>query len=171
MAHYFLIPQELEYDLLPSPHLSIATMLEFPLPLQSTRAITGFQPAKFFNKNPPDINDRDLRIRLPRLPIPDAKTIHKLLAGSRQRFLDGFRSVLYSHVGGTASHYPLRILTYWESVSALKGDVWANFRKSRDWVTARRKLPPQIAVKRARFAGLGGALSFRLIWAAFFIEF
>ncbi|KAJ6456514.1 hypothetical protein C8R45DRAFT_580223, partial [Mycena sanguinolenta] len=81
-------------------------------------------------------------IRLPRLPIPDAKTIHKLLAGSRQRFLDGFRSVVYSHVGGTASHYPLWILTYWESVSELKGDAWANLRQSRDWVNRQKKIIP-----------------------------
>ncbi|KAJ6496367.1 hypothetical protein C8R45DRAFT_926876 [Mycena sanguinolenta] len=87
VAAFFLIPQELESDLLPSPYLSMAKMLEFPLPLQSAGImITGFQPAQFFSKDLPDLNDSDLRIRLPRLPIPDAKTIHKLLAGSRQRF-------------------------------------------------------------------------------------
>ncbi|KAJ7894630.1 hypothetical protein B0H14DRAFT_3426658 [Mycena olivaceomarginata] len=71
-AEFFLIPQELEHDLLPSPYLPIAKMLEFPLPLQNT-AITGFQPAQFFSKALPDIADRDLLIRARRLPIPDAK--------------------------------------------------------------------------------------------------
>ncbi|KAJ6458295.1 hypothetical protein C8R45DRAFT_1110204 [Mycena sanguinolenta] len=35
VADYILIPQELEFDLLPSPYLSIANMLEFSLPIQS----------------------------------------------------------------------------------------------------------------------------------------
>ena len=36
VADYFLILQELELDLLPSPYLLIAKMLEFSLPLQSS---------------------------------------------------------------------------------------------------------------------------------------
>ncbi|KAJ6447790.1 hypothetical protein C8R45DRAFT_948358 [Mycena sanguinolenta] len=59
VAVSFLIPQELEYDLLPSPYLSIAKMLEFPLPLQSS-AIIGCQPTQFFSKELPD---REMRRR------------------------------------------------------------------------------------------------------------
>ncbi|KAJ7895546.1 hypothetical protein B0H14DRAFT_2333803, partial [Mycena olivaceomarginata] len=147
-AEFFLIPQELEHDLLPSPYLPIAKMLEFPLPLQNT-AITGFQPAQFFSKALPDIADRDLLIRARRLPIPDAKTIHKLLESSRQRWLDGFRSVIYSHVGGAATHFPLWILTYWESVSTLKRDAWGKLRKSQEWVNRQKKITP---VNRSRAA-------------------
>ncbi|KAF8190226.1 hypothetical protein K438DRAFT_2141717 [Mycena galopus ATCC 62051] len=179
VAEYFLIPQELEFDLLPSPHLSIARMLDFPLPLQSS-AMTGSQPAQFFSKELPDISDRDLQIRLPRLSIPDAKTIRKLLAGSRQRFVDGFRSVLYSHVGSTASHYLLWILTYWEAVSELKGDAWANFRKSQEWLNRQKKIAPanraraalaeDAAVKLAmlpwgvRKRGLSDSEPFHMLW-------
>ncbi|KAJ6484820.1 hypothetical protein C8R45DRAFT_931258 [Mycena sanguinolenta] len=59
--------EELEFDLLPSPYLSIAKMLlvEFSLPLQNS-AITGFLPAQFFSKELPDLTDSDLRICLPR---------------------------------------------------------------------------------------------------------
>jgi hypothetical protein len=35
-AQWFLIPQELKHDIFPSPFLSIAELLEFPLPLEST---------------------------------------------------------------------------------------------------------------------------------------
>ncbi|KAJ6474184.1 hypothetical protein C8R45DRAFT_1103172 [Mycena sanguinolenta] len=38
VADSFLIPQELEFDLLPSPYLSIAKMLEFSLPVQPSLA-------------------------------------------------------------------------------------------------------------------------------------
>jgi hypothetical protein len=34
-AQWFLIPQVLEHDILPSPFLPIAKFLEFPLPLES----------------------------------------------------------------------------------------------------------------------------------------
>jgi hypothetical protein len=53
-AEYFTIPQELEFELLPSMHLSIAKMLDFPLPLQNN-IITATQPAQFFSINRPDI--------------------------------------------------------------------------------------------------------------------
>ncbi|KAJ7862112.1 hypothetical protein B0H14DRAFT_3614416 [Mycena olivaceomarginata] len=53
-VEYFTIPQELEFELLPSPHLSIAKMLDFPLPLQNN-IITATQPAQFFSINRPDI--------------------------------------------------------------------------------------------------------------------
>jgi hypothetical protein len=49
-VEYFTIPQELEFELLPSPHLSIAKMLDFPLPLQNN-IITATQPAQFFSIN------------------------------------------------------------------------------------------------------------------------
>ncbi|KAJ7722719.1 hypothetical protein B0H16DRAFT_1699232 [Mycena metata] len=58
-SKFFAIPQELENDLLPPPSLSIAKMLEFPLPLQSTTG-TATQPAQFFSEDVPDIDDSDL---------------------------------------------------------------------------------------------------------------
>ncbi|KAJ6467347.1 hypothetical protein C8R45DRAFT_1019829 [Mycena sanguinolenta] len=124
MAEYFLIPQELEYNLLPSPYLSMAKMIESPLPLQST-AITSFQ-----------------LVRAQLLAIPDAKTIYKLLECSRRRVLDGFRSVIYSHVGGAITHFPLKILAYWDAVSTLKRDAWARRRKSQQWVNSQKKSHP-----------------------------
>ncbi|KAJ7843927.1 hypothetical protein B0H14DRAFT_2585508 [Mycena olivaceomarginata] len=53
-AESFTIPQELEFELLPSPHLSMAKMLDFPLPLQNN-IITATQPAQFFSINRPDV--------------------------------------------------------------------------------------------------------------------
>jgi hypothetical protein len=45
-AEYFTIPQEFEFELLPSPYLSIAKMLDFPLPLQNN-IITATNPLSF----------------------------------------------------------------------------------------------------------------------------
>ncbi|KAJ7817683.1 hypothetical protein B0H14DRAFT_2267149, partial [Mycena olivaceomarginata] len=134
------LPQELEFELLPSPHLSIAKMLDFPLPLQNNLA-TATQPAQFFSINPPDIiTDKDLLIRIRRLPIPDSKTVHKLAACSRQAWLDGNQSVVYSHLGGNVTHFPLWILSYWVAIVDLKRDVWIPWRKAQVWVKQNSKI-------------------------------
>ncbi|KAJ7794835.1 hypothetical protein B0H14DRAFT_3496633 [Mycena olivaceomarginata] len=109
-AQWSLIPQELEHGILPSPFLSIAKLLEFPLPLGSTAV--AHQPAQYFSKSVPDITDDALILRVRRLPVPDRKTVNKLLANSRQCWLDGVQSVVYSHLGGGAvTHFPLWIIT------------------------------------------------------------
>ncbi|KAJ6615316.1 hypothetical protein B0H10DRAFT_2041596 [Mycena sp. CBHHK59/15] len=87
-AEFFSIPQVLEHELLPSLYLPIAKMLEFTLPLQNA-TITAPQPAQYFSKAAPDITDEALMLRVRRLPLPDSKTVHKLLACSRQCWLDG----------------------------------------------------------------------------------
>ncbi|KAJ7806743.1 hypothetical protein B0H14DRAFT_3483834 [Mycena olivaceomarginata] len=90
-AQWFLIPQELEHNLLPSPYLPIAQMLESPLPLQNAAPVTTNQPLQFFSPDVPDISDEALVLHVRRLQIPDTKTINKLLASSRQSWLDGKR--------------------------------------------------------------------------------
>ncbi|KAJ7841019.1 hypothetical protein B0H13DRAFT_2365906 [Mycena leptocephala] len=44
-AELFLVPQELELELLPSPYLPIVQMLDFSLPLQN-QAVTVHQPRR-----------------------------------------------------------------------------------------------------------------------------
>ncbi|KAJ6589766.1 hypothetical protein B0H19DRAFT_1249286 [Mycena capillaripes] len=110
-AQYFLIPQTLEHDLVPSPYLPIAKMLDFTLPFQNKTA-TAPHPTQFFSLEAPDIGDQALMLRVRRLLIPDPKTVDKLLSSSRQAWLDGVQSVIYSHLSGTLTHFPLWILTY-----------------------------------------------------------
>jgi hypothetical protein len=57
-VQWFLIPQELEHDILPSPFLLITKLLEFPLPLESM--VIASQPAQYFSKSFPDITDEAL---------------------------------------------------------------------------------------------------------------
>ncbi|KAJ6626312.1 hypothetical protein B0H10DRAFT_2211200 [Mycena sp. CBHHK59/15] len=69
----FTIPQQLEYELLPSPFLSIAKMLEFSLPLQAS--LDGIsQPAQYFSMTVPDMDKTAVTVlRLRHLPTPEAK--------------------------------------------------------------------------------------------------
>ncbi|KAJ7920417.1 hypothetical protein B0H13DRAFT_2319468 [Mycena leptocephala] len=81
---YFLIPQMLEHDLVPSPYLPTAKMLEFTLPLQNATA-AALHPTQFFSSEAPDLGDQALMLRVRRLPVPDLKTINKLLASCRTK--------------------------------------------------------------------------------------
>jgi hypothetical protein len=137
-ADFFAIPQALEHELLPSPYLPIAQMLEFTLLIQNATT-TASQPAQYFSMEAPDITDQALMLRARRLPIPDGKAINKLLACSRQCWLDGVQSVIYSHVGGVVTHFPLWILTYWARVSEIKCDARGHWRKSQEWINRQKK--------------------------------
>ncbi|KAJ6525397.1 hypothetical protein B0H19DRAFT_1084945 [Mycena capillaripes] len=55
-AKYFRIPQTLEHNLISSPYLPIAKMLEFTLPLQNA-TVTTLCPTQFFSSEAPDIGD------------------------------------------------------------------------------------------------------------------
>ncbi|KAJ7792802.1 hypothetical protein B0H14DRAFT_2623513 [Mycena olivaceomarginata] len=117
-GEFFSIPQVLEYELLPSPFLSIPKLLKFPLPLEGM--VSGSQPAQYFSTNTPDIPYEALITRVRRLPIPD--------------------SVIYSHLGGAVTHFPLWILTYWKAVVDIKRDVWGPWGKCQAWVNSQKKV-------------------------------
>ncbi|KAK6992297.1 hypothetical protein R3P38DRAFT_3226124 [Favolaschia claudopus] len=74
----YALPQIVEFELLPSPYLPIAQMLEFKLPFQNP-ARPNFSPLLFFSSNLPDALGSDLVTRIRHLPIPDSKTIKKLV--------------------------------------------------------------------------------------------
>ncbi|KAJ6490067.1 hypothetical protein C8R45DRAFT_929363 [Mycena sanguinolenta] len=111
--------------------IPIAKMLEFQLPLQNG-TVTAPQPAQYFSTAAPHINDAAMMLRIRHLPIPDPKTINKRLACSCQCWLDSVRSVIYSHIGGVVTHFPLWILTYWAAVGEIKRDAWGPWRKSQE---------------------------------------
>ncbi|KAJ7848548.1 hypothetical protein B0H13DRAFT_2403975 [Mycena leptocephala] len=103
-TEFFIVPQAFESSLLPSPFLSIAEMLEFPFPLQNTPS-TAAGHAQFFSSSPADLFDDAVLLRVRRLPIPDTKTIHKLLHCDHQAWLDGAQS-LRSGALSANKHWP-----------------------------------------------------------------
>ncbi|KAJ7843624.1 hypothetical protein B0H14DRAFT_3456015 [Mycena olivaceomarginata] len=133
----FSIPQHME-DLLPSPYLPIAQMLDFGLPLQNTSPSAQL-PAQYFSTTPPDITGEALRLRIRHLPIPDTKTVRKLLVTSRQCWSDGTQSIVYSHIGGDVNHFPLWVLTYWSAVVDIKRDPWGPWHNCQQWINKYRK--------------------------------
>ncbi|KAJ7805505.1 hypothetical protein B0H14DRAFT_2611277 [Mycena olivaceomarginata] len=113
-AQWFLIPQELEHDILPSPFLLITKLLE-SLSLLRARL------------SPPSL-------------LSISKTVNKLLANSRQCWLDGVQSVVYSHLGAAVTHFLLWVLTYWSAVHNIKHDAWVPWRNCQAWVNHQKKV-------------------------------
>ncbi|KAJ6628173.1 hypothetical protein B0H10DRAFT_2209841 [Mycena sp. CBHHK59/15] len=136
----FEIPQSIHYDIIPSPMMSIAKALEFPMPLKCTPNDSP-QPFQYFSMAAPDIMDKNTTIqRLRRLPIPEAKVIRKLAQHSQQAWLDGYQSVMYSHLGGVVAHYPLWLISIWVAFLDFKRDVQGPWVKSSDWLAQQKKV-------------------------------
>ncbi|KAJ7860954.1 hypothetical protein B0H14DRAFT_2576301 [Mycena olivaceomarginata] len=106
----FTLPQQ--FDLLSSHILSLAKMVDFSVPLESPPS-SAEQPAQYFSTAASDPVNQNAIHRLRRLPIPESKFIRKPAAGSCQAWLDGYKSVIYSHLGeGVVTHFPLWVLAY-----------------------------------------------------------
>ncbi|KAF7371544.1 hypothetical protein MVEN_00009400 [Mycena venus] len=135
----FTVPQQFQFELFPSPMLPLAKMPDFTVPLECT-TIGATQPAQYFSRTAPDHVDQNAILRLRRLPIPEAKVIRKLVECSRQGWLDGNQSVMYSHLSeSVVTHFPLWVLTYWSLILDFKRDVRAYWVRSLDWVAKKKK--------------------------------
>ncbi|KAJ7789162.1 hypothetical protein B0H14DRAFT_3574828 [Mycena olivaceomarginata] len=125
----FTVPQQFQFDLFPSFH---RTSRWHPQRRHPARAV--------LSRIAPDHVDQNAILRLRRLPIPEAKIIRKLAEFSRQGWLDGNRSVMYSHLSeGVVTHFPLWVLTYWTMILDFKRDVRAYWVRSLDWVAKQKK--------------------------------
>ncbi|KAK6991966.1 hypothetical protein R3P38DRAFT_2571584 [Favolaschia claudopus] len=112
LRELFALPQALEATLLPSPYISIAELLNFRLPFQNASSNVA-SSSEFLSTAAPDPVDRNFVSRLQLLNIPDTKTINRLVTCSRQSALDGARSLIYRHIGGSVTRFPLYTLTFW----------------------------------------------------------
>ncbi|KAJ7817258.1 hypothetical protein B0H14DRAFT_2293953, partial [Mycena olivaceomarginata] len=89
-------------------------------------------------------------LRVRRLPIPEAKIIRKLFEKSGQAYLDGSRSLMYSHLStGVTTHFPLWVLTYWNTLVDFKRDVRGPWIKAQEWTRQQAKLSKRIPEKAA----------------------
>ncbi|KAJ7149280.1 hypothetical protein C8R43DRAFT_1128635 [Mycena crocata] len=128
------LPQTVEAELIPACSLSIAKMIQFPLPVQIP-TVSSCIVSDFFSKEAPGRVTADILLRLRHLPIPDTKLIRKLQAELRQAWLDGFQSVPYTHIAGTVTtHFPLWLITYWNEVLDIRLNVRQYWMRGQKWV-------------------------------------
>ena len=132
----FVIPLDIEKQLLPSPKISLKALTDFSMPSQS-KSSNQKSLTHFFSKEVPSPTSAAVTIRLRRLPTPDPCTVRQLVEFSRQAWLDGFTSVHYSHLQSaseTTTLFPLWVISYWNKVLDIK-KISNKWLKSRDWIT------------------------------------
>jgi hypothetical protein len=113
------IPACFEPRILPPPNISIRAMLNFPVPTPQLNDDANM--AAFFKKDPPDdITERTL-LQLRHLATPGPKVVSKLIDRAPQAWLDGYQSVVYSHLQSSVStHYPLWVVSFWYRIGEFR---------------------------------------------------
>ncbi|KAJ7690921.1 hypothetical protein B0H14DRAFT_3906344 [Mycena olivaceomarginata] len=82
----------------------------------------------------PDVTDKNALLRLWRLPVLEAKIIRKLIESSWQAYLDGYRSLMYSHISSdVTTHFPLWVLTYWNALVDFKRNFHGPWVQAQTW--------------------------------------
>ena len=138
----FVIPINIEKQLLPSPKISLKALTDFSIPCQS-KSSNKKSLTHFFSKEGPSPTSAAVTLRLRHLPTPDLRTIHQLVEFSRQAWLDGFMSVRYAHLQPgsettTGTLFPLWVVSYWNKVLDIK-QISNKWLKSHDWITKQLK--------------------------------
>ncbi|THU75240.1 hypothetical protein K435DRAFT_881278 [Dendrothele bispora CBS 962.96] len=71
----------------------------------------------FFSSEQSTETFENLLSRLENLPLSKPDTIRKLTTYSREAFIIGARSVLYAHLSGETTLFPLWIISWWDALS------------------------------------------------------
>jgi hypothetical protein len=156
------IPDAIAARLFPSPDLSLRSMLEFIIPIsQSVNTVNDI--SSFFKKeNPHQITSLAL-MTLSRLSIPTFAIVEKLLRYLPQAQLDGYRSVVYVHLGNSlGTYYPLWVVSFWSRVGEFREAVKGPWLKADDWVQS--ELRQKRSAERVRLAEEVNMLLTMLPW-------
>ncbi|KIM35516.1 hypothetical protein M413DRAFT_32458 [Hebeloma cylindrosporum] len=143
----FIIPIDIEQQLLPSPEISLKALTDFSMPSQS-KVSNETSLVHFFSKEVPSTISAAVTIRLRLLPTPDCSTVRQLVEFSRQAWLDGFTSIRYAHLQAGSETTTFFPFTKW-----LKG---------RDWIT--KQLKQNKSVERRLLAEEASILLTLLPW-------
>jgi hypothetical protein len=130
----FVIPAAMASKILPQDGLSVTSFLDFTVPLPAT-TIENPDVSRFFSKIVPDRMDDSAILRLRRLQMPPVAVIRRLVVAGKQAWLDGFTSVKYAHINGdTLTHFPLWVITFWNTVVDMRLQIRKPWREAMDWV-------------------------------------
>ncbi|TFK36769.1 hypothetical protein BDQ12DRAFT_724948 [Crucibulum laeve] len=115
-GYQFKIPDLVNAELLPQPGITINAMLQFVIPLSLSMLHTQ-DVSLYFSYDTPSYMTETMILSLHWLPIPNAGLVCQLYKAGKQRWLDGFKSVMYAHLPGkSVTHFPLWVVTYWNAV-------------------------------------------------------
>ncbi|KAJ7772490.1 hypothetical protein B0H14DRAFT_2632318 [Mycena olivaceomarginata] len=131
----FQMPAPITSKILPDDSIPLNALLDFTLlrPIVSVKRTSDL--SVYFSKSAPDIIDASAILRLRRLDMPPMAVIRRLSSDGRQAWLDGFTSVKYGHINGeTVTHFPLWVITYWNTVVDIRTKIRKPWNEARDWV-------------------------------------
>jgi hypothetical protein len=102
-------------------------------------------------------------MHLPRLPIPTASVVGKLVEMRKQAWLDGNKSLRYIHLSDTVtSYFPLRLVSFWEAVLDLQKNVCKPWVAAKEWLNA--EIRQRRSAERRQLAGDARAFLAALPW-------
>ncbi|EMD37924.1 hypothetical protein CERSUDRAFT_73706 [Gelatoporia subvermispora B] len=131
-----LIPEPLEAVLLPSSSASIRTLLSAKLPtIHDALGRSSFPELhQFFSHTSPPVPAPLNYLRT--FPIPGREKVKSLIDMAGTEWLDGKRSIMYPHIEMNEELFPLWVLTYWQRVHSLQGDLLA-WTQADQWLATR----------------------------------
>ncbi|EMD36523.1 hypothetical protein CERSUDRAFT_95818 [Gelatoporia subvermispora B] len=133
-----LIPQPLEAILLPGSSASIRTLLSTKLPTihDALNRSTSLALQQFFSRGGPPVPAPLDYLRT--LPIPSQELVKSLIDVAGMEWIDGKQSIMYSHTDVSEEVFLLWVLTFWQRVHLLQGDLLA-------WTEADQWLAPRLS--------------------------
>lgn len=158
----FSIPAHIRLQVLPASGLSINDLLEFPLP-KSAISTNQLDVNNFFSRENPDIWSEAVMFRLRRLPTPSVPIIQALVSIQHQAWLDGYKSVQYTHLGhAVTTHFLLWLVSFWVAVIDMEKAV------RRPWSTTREQLRTElhqrVSVEQKTLAADANSFLAKLPW-------
>jgi hypothetical protein len=112
-----VLPSTIETLHLPNTRMSVPAFIAYSLPTK-----TPVQPlpdpfSYFSNSEPHEISSASTSL-LRSLPIPPRAVLDKIIHQAGQAWLDGYKSIVYSHTGHDR-RFPFWILQYWKRVTEI----------------------------------------------------
>lgn len=128
------VPTMLFDNLLPRPGASVQCLLDFGLPFQKIN-LTTVDPNSFFSRSAAaDPLSSIALASLRRLPTPSAAVIARMVAVSKQAWLDGYTSVRFVHLSiAVTTHFPLWLVSFWAKVVELR-TLRRLFATGKEWL-------------------------------------
>jgi hypothetical protein len=124
-ANMYNLPAESQARFVPPNHISIRQLLAFaPIMPSQSKTSAGLHSSVFYSDliptSPVNLDD------LTKLPFPPADVLPAILETKDQAWLEGKKSVIYSHLLSGSypdNRYPLWVVTFWAAMQSLQDNV------------------------------------------------
>jgi hypothetical protein len=110
-------PGIIDTIILPKTSISVLALVAYSLPVE-TPVEPLPDPLSYFIKQDPHPTNSASILLLKSLPIPPQIVLERIIRQAGQAWLDGFKSIVYSHTGHV-HRFPFWVLCYWKQVSEL----------------------------------------------------